>query len=57
MDAKCPECEKIAILKDDMSDVKCTYCGFTASYDEYIEIMKEKVQNMVADFSPERPGF
>ncbi len=57
MDAKCPECEKVASFNEDKNNIKCSFCGFTASYDEYIEIMKEKVQNMIADYSPDRPGF
>ena len=33
MDAKCPECQKVAILDDDMKSVKCPHCNFEADYD------------------------
>ena len=57
MDARCPKCEKVAILSDDISNVKCPHCGFEASYDSYIDIMKENAVNMAADYIPDRPGF
>ena len=57
MDAKCPHCEKIAVLDDDVTIVKCTYCGFEAEYEKYLEIMKEKVGELVANFNPDRSGF
>ena len=28
MDAKCPECEKVAILDDKITNVKCPHCNF-----------------------------
>ena len=31
--------------------------GFEATYDDYLEIMKEKVINMASDYIPDRPGF
>ena len=40
MDARCPECEKVAILNDEVSKVKCPHCNFEADYDTYLEIMK-----------------
>ena len=57
MDAKCPQCEKTAVLDDDVTTVKCTYCGFEAEYEKYLEIMKEKVGELVANFNPNRSGF
>ena len=57
MDAKCPHCEKIATLDDDITIVKCAYCGFEAKYDDYLIIMKEKVGELVANFNPNRSGF
>ena len=57
MDARCPKCEKVAILDDDIKNVKCTHCGFEDTYDNYIEIMKENAVNMAADYIPDRPGF
>ena len=57
MDARCPKCEKVAILDDDIKNVKCPHCGFEALYDDYIEIMKENAVNMASDYIPDRPGF
>lgn len=57
MDAKCPQCEKIARLDEDITIVKCAYCGFEATYDNYLDIMKEKVGEIVANFNPDRSGF
>src|SRR3989337_66553 len=45
MDARCPKCEKVAVLSDDITNVKCPHCGFEASYDSYIDIMKENDAN------------
>jgi tRNA(Ile2) C34 agmatinyltransferase TiaS len=50
LDARCPECGKRAKVNDGMSEVKCEYCGFQATYDEYIEIMKSKAESMADDF-------
>ncbi len=37
--------------------VKCPHCNFEADYESYLEIMKENVINMTADYIPDRPGF
>ena len=57
MDAKCPKCEKVAILNDEITKVICPHCNFEASYDEYLEIMKQEAINMAADYIPDRPGM
>ena len=57
MDAKCPECEKIAVLDDDITNVKCPHCGFEAQYDEYLKIMKQRAGDLVSNFNPDRAGF
>lgn len=57
MDAKCPKCEKIAILNESITNVKCPHCNFEADYDMYIEIMKDQAINMVTDYIPDRPGI
>ncbi len=57
MDAKCPQCEKIAILNDEVTVVKCPHCGFEAKYDDYLELMKERVGSMVENFNPDKAGF
>ena len=57
MDAKCPKCGRVANLDDDITKVKCPHCGFEAEYEKYLDIMKDEVSNMVADYIPDRPGF
>ncbi|RNJ77380.1 MAG: zinc-domain-containing protein [Nitrosopumilus sp. H8] len=57
MDAKCPECQKVAVLDANVTRVKCPHCGFEAEYDDYIEIMKEQAINMSSDYIPDRPGI
>ncbi len=57
MDAKCPQCDKVAVLDDEITTVKCPHCGFTAKYDEYLELMKQRVGEMVGSFDPKRSGF
>jgi Zn ribbon nucleic-acid-binding protein len=57
MDAKCPQCENTAVLDNDITKVKCSKCGFEATYDDYLEIMKEKVGELVTNFNPDRSGF
>ena len=57
MDAKCPECEQVAKTDNDLTKVICQHCNFESTYDEYIEIMKNKAINMATDYIPDRPGF
>ena len=57
MDARCPKCEKVAVLDDEVTKVICPHCNFEASYEDYIEIMKEQAINMAADYIPDRPGM
>ncbi len=57
MDARCPECEKVAILDDEITSVRCPHCNFEASYDDYIEIMKDQALNMATDYIPDRSGL
>jgi ribosomal protein L37AE/L43A len=57
MDARCPECEKVAVLDEDMKSVKCPHCNFETDYENYLEIMKEQAVNMAADYIPDRPGL
>ena len=57
MDAKCPECEQVAKTDDDLTKVICQHCNFESTFDEYIEIMKNKAINMATDYIPDRPGF
>ena len=57
MDARCPKCEKVATLNDDVTKVTCPHCNFEASYEEYLEIMKQEAINMSIDYIPDRPGM
>ena len=57
MDARCPECENVAVLDDEITKVKCPHCNFEADYESYLEIMKEKALNMATDYIPDRPGL
>ena len=57
MDARCPECEKVAILNDEITIVKCPHCNFETDYDTYLEIMKDQAINMAYDYIPKRPGI
>ena len=57
MDAKCPECDKVAVLDDEITKVKCPHCNFEADYEAYLNIMKERALNMSTDYIPDRPGF
>ena len=50
MDAKCPKCEKKAQVNEDMTRVKCTFCGYDATFDEYMEHMKERVGGIATNF-------
>ena len=57
MAAHCPECDKVAILDDEVTNVKCPHCGFEAKYDDYLNLMKQKVGEMSENFQFDRPGF
>ena len=46
IEAKCPTCANKALVNEEMTEVKCTSCGFRATYDNYIEIMKSKALQM-----------
>lgn len=50
LEARCPECGKKAQVDDEMSKVECTHCGFSKSYDDYIEIMKGKAVDIADNF-------
>lgn len=57
MDARCPECEKVAVLDDKITKVKCPHCNFETDYESYLEIMKDQALNMASDYIPDRPGM
>ncbi|HSF00088.1 MAG: zinc-domain-containing protein [Nitrososphaerales archaeon] len=50
LEAKCYKCDKKAEVNDEMTEVNCSHCLAKISYEEYIEIMKEKALNMGIDF-------
>jgi ribosomal protein L37AE/L43A len=50
LEAKCPDCSKRAEVNDEMTEVKCRHCGFSAAYDDYIEIMKGKAADIADNF-------
>jgi Zn ribbon nucleic-acid-binding protein len=50
LEAKCPQCGKRAEVNNDMSKVECRHCGFSASYDDYIEIMKGRAVDIADNF-------
>ncbi|TLY05051.1 MAG: zinc-domain-containing protein [Thaumarchaeota archaeon] len=57
MDAKCPNCDRVAVLDEEVTTVKCTHCGFEAKYDDYLKLMKEKIGEMAENLQLDRPGF
>jgi hypothetical protein len=48
--AKCPQCDKSAQVNEQMTEVICRYCRFRASYDDYIEMMKDRAAGMIDSF-------
>ena len=50
LEPRCPECGKRAVVDDDMAKVDCKHCGFSATYDDYIEIMKGKAVDIADNY-------
>jgi len=50
LDAKCPQCDDKAQVSDDMTTIQCKKCGYSDSYQNYIEKMKTKAENMADNF-------
>ena len=57
MDAKCLNCDRVAVLDEEVTTVKCPHCGFEAKYDDYLKLMKEKIGEMAENLQFDRPGF
>ena len=57
MDAKCPNCDRVAVLDEEVTEVRCPHCGFEAKYDDYLKLMKEKIGKMAENLQFDRPGF
>ncbi|MDP9489672.1 MAG: zinc-domain-containing protein [Thermoproteota archaeon] len=50
LDAKCPECNDRAQVSDDMTAIKCKKCGYSDSYQNYIEKMKIYAENLADNY-------
>ena len=50
LDAKCPKCNDKAQVSEDMTTINCKNCGYSESYQNYIEEMKIKAENMADNF-------
>lgn len=48
--AKCPKCDNKAQVDDDVMKVECKHCGYSDNYENYIEIMKSKAENMADNY-------
>ena len=50
LEAKCPNCLSRAEVDDDLSFVECKKCDYHDTYENYIETMRDKAENMANDF-------
>jgi len=50
LDAKCPKCDYRAQVDDDVTRVECKNCGYIDNYENYIETMKSKAENMADNY-------
>jgi Zn ribbon nucleic-acid-binding protein len=50
LEAKCPHCLNRAEVDDDLSFVECKNCDYHDTYENYIESMRDKAENMANDF-------
>ena len=50
LDAKCPKCDNKAQVDDDATRVECKNCGYIDNYENYIETMKSKAENMADNY-------
>jgi DNA-directed RNA polymerase subunit RPC12/RpoP len=50
LQAKCPKCGEKVEVDDEATNARCHFCGLNLSYEEYIELMKERVTNLVTNF-------
>ncbi|MFB5598864.1 MAG: zinc-domain-containing protein [Nitrososphaeraceae archaeon] len=51
MEAKCHKCENKAVVDDEMKIVTCPNCLSQISYEEYLEVMKNRALNMGFEFN------
>ncbi|HEY7572846.1 MAG TPA: zinc-domain-containing protein [Nitrososphaeraceae archaeon] len=59
LQAKCPKCGEKVVVDDETTNARCHFCGLNLSYEEYIELMKERVTNLVTNFqsSPDNDPY
>ena len=50
LDAKCPKCNNKAQVSHDMMAIECKNCGYSDNYENYLEIMQSKAENMADNF-------
>lgn len=50
LEAKCPNCLSRAEVDDDLLFVECKNCDYHDTYENYIETMRDKAENMANDF-------
>lgn len=50
LDAKCPKCDNKAQVNDDLTTVECKNCGYSDDYENYINMMKSKAENMADNY-------
>ncbi len=50
LDAKCAKCNNKAQVSDDMSTIQCKNCGYSDNYENYMEVMKSKAENMADNY-------
>jgi len=50
LEAKCPHCLGRAEVDDDLLFVECRNCDYHDTYENYIETMRDKAENMANDF-------
>ncbi len=50
MDARCPNCDEKAQVNEEMSEVKCGFCGYEDPFNEYMKKMEERVTCIIIDY-------
>ena len=50
MNAKCAKCDSVAEYDIYTKVVKCSFCGFEATYDEYIGLMGGRVEDKTWEY-------
>lgn len=57
--AKCPKCRNEAEVDEDMTKVGCSHCGFSSTYDSYLETMTGIAQNLSDNYQAnlDKSGF